>query len=257
MSKADVRAWVTHLRAQRWLFVGSVAGLMFLVIFARFSPLAKDAYAYRDDAVITLSHARNLVDYGSIGIDAAGARVEGFSTPLQFWVFVIVYAITHCGYEVFLDRQVLCCTFLLGFAVVQLFGANWRVGLPLSAAVAFSLCQAVRFFGWHHSGMENAYTHALFVGTLACIVHSIQHGSVRWWMAICAWLASLTRLESVLHVLPLLLIWAVAYRYQHRSLRAALAALAVVVAWSAYQGWRSRISAICSRTPRSPNRSMC
>jgi hypothetical protein len=238
MSMADIRARAAPLRMQRWLLVGIASGGLFLAIFAACSPLHKDAYAYRDDAVITLSHARNFVDYGSIGVDASGARVEGFSTPLQFWVFVIAYAATHCGFERFLDWQVAICSFLLGFGVVQLFGARWRMGLLLSAAVALALTQAVRFFGWHHSGMENAYTHALFVGTLACIVYSIESGRVQGWMVACAWLASLARLESMLHVFPLLLIWAAAYYSQHRSLRALRAGLMVLGGFAAYQLWR-------------------
>src|SRR4051812_39857772 len=102
MSMAELRVRAAQLRMQRWLVVGIASGLLFVAIFRVCSPLHKDAYAYRDDAVITLSHARNLVEYGSIGVDASGARVEGFSTPLQFWVFVVAYALTHCGFEAFL-----------------------------------------------------------------------------------------------------------------------------------------------------------
>jgi hypothetical protein len=238
MSMADLRARAAQLRMQRWLLVGIASGLLFVAIFRSYSPLLKDAYAYRDDAVITLSHARNLVEFGSIGVDASGARVEGFSTPVQFWVFALAYALTHCGFVAFLDWQVVVCTFLLGFSIVQLFGARWRTGLLLSAAVALALTQAVRFFGWHHSGMENPYTHALFIATLACIVHSIETGSVRAWMLCCAWLASLARLESMLHIFPLLLIWAAVYYSQHRSARALQGAALVVGAFAAYHLWR-------------------
>src|SRR5262245_50991915 len=103
------------------LWAGLAAGAVFLALFTYANPLPPDAYKYRDDAIITLSHARNLVDFGSIGVDAAGARVEGFSAPLQFWVFTASYALTHCSYQTFLDWQTRICTFLLGFAMVQLF----------------------------------------------------------------------------------------------------------------------------------------
>jgi hypothetical protein len=238
MSMADLRARAAQLRMPRWLLVGIASGLLFVAIFRICSPLPKAAYAYRDDAVITLSHARNLVEFGSIGVDASGARVEGFSSPLQFWVFVLAYAVTRCGAERFLDCQVVVCTFLLGFAVAQLFGAKWRMSLLLSAAVALALTQAVRFFGWHHSGMENPYTHAFFVATLACIVHSIETGSVRAWMVWCAVFASLARLESMLHIFPLLLIWAAVYHSQHRSGRALTALALTTGAFAAYQLWR-------------------
>ncbi|HEX9368396.1 MAG TPA: hypothetical protein VF921_17325, partial [Vicinamibacterales bacterium] len=51
-------------------------------------------YADRDDAVITLSHARNLVEYGFIGVSPSGERVEGFSAPLQFWIATATYAVS-------------------------------------------------------------------------------------------------------------------------------------------------------------------
>jgi hypothetical protein len=238
MQRPDPRRLVTALLRQHWLLAGACSGAVFVAVFSHWSPLPAEAYQYRDDALITLSHARNLVDFGSIGVDAAGARVEGFSTPLQFWVFALAYAVTHCAPTWFLDLQALCCTFLLGFAVVQLFRPSYRFGLLLSAAVAFGLSSALRFFGWHHSGMENAYTHATFVATLACIVVSVQRGEVRAYMVLCALLASLARLESILHIAPLLVIWALCYAHAQRSWRGALGGAAVLLGWSGYQLFR-------------------
>jgi hypothetical protein len=238
MLPVDLRARAIRLRSHAWLIAGMLGGALFLYVFGHYAPLPKDAYSYRDDAVITLSHARNLIDYGSIGVDPAGARVEGFSTPLQFWLFALAYALTHCGYASFLDWQVSICTFLLGFAVLQLFRPHYGLGLLLTAAVAAWLTTSLRFFGWHHSGMENAYTHALFVGVLAFCLDSLERRRVLVAGVLCAFLASLTRVESILHVAPLLLIWAVAYRRRHHSFHAAIGAGAVLLGWVAYQAWR-------------------
>jgi hypothetical protein len=238
MSPVDLRARAARLRSHEWLIAGTLAGGLFLYVFGHYAPLPKDAYSYRDDAVITLSHARNLIDYGSIGIDPAGARVEGFSTPLQFWVFTLVYGLTHCGYATFLDWQVSICTFLLGFAVLQLFRPRYWLGLLLSAAVAGWLTTSLRFFGWHHSGMENSYTHVLFVGVVACCLDSLERRRVLAVSMLCAFLACLARVESIMHIAPVLCIWALSYWRRHRSFEAALAAAGVLVAWAAYQALR-------------------
>ncbi|HKU41266.1 MAG TPA: hypothetical protein VJR89_24050 [Polyangiales bacterium] len=220
------------------LWAGLAAGTAFLLIFRYANPLPREAYQYRDDAIITLSHARNLVDFGSIGVDAAGARVEGFSAPLQFWVFAATYAITHCSYPSFLDWQTGICTFLLGFAMLQLFRGRYLLGLLATVAIGYSLAKAVRFIGWHGSGMENAYTHVTFTACLAAAWLSIETGRVRWYCAPLFVLASLCRIESIVHVAPLLLGWSAGFYYAHRNWQA-LRASAVVVAWfGAYQSFR-------------------
>ncbi|HEX2676868.1 MAG TPA: hypothetical protein VHM19_09515 [Polyangiales bacterium] len=238
MAWPDLSARWPQLERLRWLALGIASGFVFVLVFARFSPLQPELYQYRDDGVITLSHAKNLVDYGSIGVDAAGARVEGFSAPLQFWVFVVAYAATHCDYARFLDRQVLLGTFFLGFVVVQLMRTRAWLALVLSALVAYSLSSCVRFYGWHHSGMENGFTHVLLVGTLACVAWSLETSSVRWPMLVCAWLASLSRTESIVHVAPLLAIWALAFHRQTRTWAALRGSAIVLAGWAGYQLFR-------------------
>jgi hypothetical protein len=238
IARADLERYVFALAKQRWLSAGVLSGCVFLVIFAHANPLPHESYSYRDDAIITLSHARNLVDYGSIGVDAAGARVEGFSAPLQFWIFAGVYALTHCGYPAFLDWQTSVCTFLLGFVIIQLFRARWLLGLLTSCAIAWSLAKAVRFIGWHGSGMENAYTHVLFSACVVAAWLSIESGRVRWYCAPLFVLACLTRIESVVHVAPLLVVWSAAFYYAHRSHAALRASALVLACFGAYQLFR-------------------
>ncbi|MEY4575806.1 MAG: hypothetical protein RL701_509, partial [Pseudomonadota bacterium] len=230
------------LKRLYWPLTTCAAGLACVLIFQRFAPLPKAALSYRDDAVITLSHAKNLVEYGAIGVDAAGARVEGFSAPLQFWIFAVVYAVTRCGYPAFLDAQVTFCTFLLGCAFAQLFRARAYAaiyGFLGTVALAFWLTTSVRFFGWHHSGMENAYTHVLFVALLGCCVRSLDPRAAQPWpVLLCAWLASLCRLESIVHVAPLLIIWAIAYTREYRNFAAWRGSAFVLLGFGFYQLFR-------------------
>jgi hypothetical protein len=233
-------AWTEKAARKRWLWLlaSLCAGSAYVYIFKRFAPLPAAEYSYRDDAVITLSHAKNLVEYGAIGVDAAGARVEGFSTPLQFWVFALAYAITRCGYPAFLDAQVTCCNFLLGVAVLALFRPRPWLGLALSLAIGLWLTTCVRFFGWHGSGMENAYMHVLFVALLAGLMRSLALRQVPWQLIALSVLASLVRLESIVHVLPLLAIWAGAYWVEHRSLAAVRGSALALLGFGLYQAWR-------------------
>ena len=234
------RVWGSRSSRTRlgWLLGSLVAGAAYVLIFERLAPLPKAEINYRDDAVITLSHAKNLVDYGSIGVDAAGARVEGFSTPLQFWVFFLAYALTRCGYPAFLDWQVTCCNFLLGVAVLALFRPRLGSGLLLTLGVGVWLTTSLRFFGWHGSGMENSYMHVLFVALLAGCARSLTRRVVPAWLLVCALLASLCRLESIVHVAPVLVLWSAAYYAEQRSFAAMRGSALVLLGWAVYQGLR-------------------
>jgi hypothetical protein len=224
--------WATSCAGKRaaWLFASALVGCAYVLIFKRFAPLPEADYTYRDDAVITLSHAKNLVEYGAIGIDAAGARVEGFSTPLQFWLFVLAYALTHCSYPAFLDWQVLICNFLLGASVLSLFRARPLMGVCLSIGIAFWLTTSLRFFGWH--------MHVLFVALLAGCVRSLSQRQVPCWLLACALCASLCRLESIVHVAPVLVLWSWAYYAEQRSLAAMRGSALVLLGWGLYQAYR-------------------
>jgi len=234
-ARTNVQAYARTLAQQHWFWAGCLAGAAFVTIFATENPLPPDAYQYRDDGIITLSHARNLVDFGSIGVDPAGARVEGFSAPLQFWIFAGAYALTHCDYQPFLDWQTWICTFLLGFAVVQLFRRQLLLGLIASAVIAWSLAKAVRFIGWHGSGMENPYTHVLFVACVAAAVLSIESGRISRACVPLFVIASLSRLESIVHVAPLLVVWSVGLYIAHRSWGALRGSAVVLACFGAYQ----------------------
>ena len=68
------------------------------LIFARLRSVQENLWIARDDAVITLSHARNAAEFGSIGV-SPGDRVEGFSSPLHFAVAYLVELVADPGFR--------------------------------------------------------------------------------------------------------------------------------------------------------------
>jgi hypothetical protein len=118
---------------------------------------------------------------------------------------------------------------------VQLLRERLLLGLLASTVIAWSLAKAVRFIGWNGSGMENAYTHVLFVGCVAAGFLSIESGRVSRACVPLFALASLSRLESILRVAPLLVVWSAGFYYAHRFWRALQASAIVVTCFGAYQ----------------------
>src|SRR5439155_20499196 len=138
----------------------------------------RDLYFVRDDGVITLSHARNLIDYGFIGVNPSGECVEGFSSPLHFAIFAVVYAITGSGYVMFSSIFPFVCDFLLG-VVLFLVARELLKSRSLPSAVAMILAvigaafvvRAMSVTLWLHSGMENPLTQLAYG---ACILVYIR-----------------------------------------------------------------------------------
>ena len=123
----------------RWIGGGiarfSLGGFVFLVVFAcAYSLIDESLYAVRDDGVITLSHARNLIENGFIGVGPSGERVEGYSTPLQFALGLLFILATGKGYAAYAGFQTVLGTFLLGGFWTWFFRGSWRVVLLTSAA---------------------------------------------------------------------------------------------------------------------------
>ncbi|MGQ0805528.1 MAG: hypothetical protein ACT4PI_16920 [Actinomycetota bacterium] len=195
-----------------------VAGA-WLGVYALFNRVFPDdtggvsTYRYRDDALITLSHARGLVDVGTVSVGVSGSRVEGYSTPLQFGLAVAYYRVGGDGHEGFLDAQVAVSTLVLGAAVFLLLrvAASRRPLIGTAAvaiAVAGGLFAVYPFFGWHSSGMENAITNALAAAAVAALALALS--SHRTWLLPVAGgavaLFALSRVEFVFHAAPLLVV---------------------------------------------------
>jgi len=214
------------------------AGFAFLLVFKLvLRDVPATTYAARDDGVITLSHARNLVDYGFVGVNPSGERIEGFSAPLQFLVFAAVYAVTHVGYPRFLAGQVVLCTLLLGagfFRLLRAAGADRVVALLGAAIAAGVLGSCGTFLLWHHSGMENALMHCCMVWLLALLVDACAGGKPSAALPLVAFAASIARIDAVFFVAPLML---VAVLLGPRTLLAS--ALAWAIAWISFFSLRA------------------
>lgn len=99
-----------------------IGGIIFLVlVFWSYSNLNDDFYQVRNDDVITMSHTKNWVDYGFIGVAPSGEPVEGYSTPVQFFIYAIAYRLTEISYDTFAMAQTIIATFLLGAIFILFF----------------------------------------------------------------------------------------------------------------------------------------
>jgi len=68
-----------------------LGGILFVVIFYYgYSSINPNWYEYRDDGVITMSHGKNWVDYGFIGVSPSGPKVEGYSALVEFFVYAFM-----------------------------------------------------------------------------------------------------------------------------------------------------------------------
>lgn len=223
----------------RWL-VTLTCGLVFVACFWwGYSRIDPELYQARDDGVILLSHARNLVDYGFVGVNPSGGRVEGYSAPADFLLFTIVYALSHMDYRSFMLAQTWICTFLLGAVLAGFFeGPAWR---PLAAALAagIALTWLTPFLQWHGSGMENAITHVLFLAAVLTLYRFARRECIDWRWAPLLLLACLARSESVVHIAPLLLVFACYWGIRHKSLQGLWLGMLVGLGWAGYEGLRA------------------
>ncbi len=218
---------------------GSLGGLVFLGIFYfGYGNLDPETFKYRDDGVITLSHARNFVDYGHIGVDPSGKRLEGFSSPVQFWIYAAVYGLTGIGWDTFADIQTLLCTFLLGFIFLQFFEKNWIMGLMGGFFAAWFMQFHHSFYLWHASGMENPWTHVLFMGSALLLFRAFRGDHIQFRWAGVLFLASISRLDSIFHLAPMALTWALMWYSEYRTWRSFHLIGLAFTFWGIYQFWR-------------------
>ncbi|MCA9756024.1 MAG: hypothetical protein KDA27_09500 [Candidatus Eisenbacteria bacterium] len=205
---ASGRVSLRDRRSRSWATLGwpVFGGLLLCLVFGlRLALIPDDFYVDRDDGVITMSHARNLVDYGFVGVNPSGERVEGFSAPVQFAVYGILYRVLRLDYSAYAAAQTWVATFLLGALLAMLVSFR-RPGARFAALVATSLVLASRtsFLEWHASGLENAITHLLFAVTLFVMVRSLSSHTMPYRFIPVVALAGLSRVDGVFHLAPLL-----------------------------------------------------
>ena len=214
-------------------------GLIFCSVFAwRYSNIESHFYQVRDDGVITMSHAKNLVDYGFIGVNPSGDRVEGYSAPVQFFIFAVAYALSEVSYDVYANAQTVIATFLLGALFILFFRSNSVYAIALTTLSALLLSYHTSFLEWHGSGMENPITHVLFLSTVLILFTFAKTGNITYSLAPVVFLATISRLDSVYHIAPLLGIFSVFWLLSFKNLRGFFFSFTVFGFWLGYHLWR-------------------
>lgn len=214
-------------------------GLIFLLVFAYgYSNIDRDLFEYRDDGLISLSSGRNLVDFGFLGVSPSGPIVETSSTPLQTFVYALAYWPTGIDYKTYCDLQTLVSTFVLGFLFARIFADRPLTALFLTVFTAFSLTRFYPFYLWHASGMENALTHLFFFATLFILHSQLRDEVVHYRWAPVVFLATVARIESVLQIGLLLVLFSIYWYVEHRSFKALRFSTLVFVLWASLQIWR-------------------
>ena len=187
-----------------------IGGLIFLVIFIwGYSYIDNNWYEYRDDGVITMSTAKNLVDFGFIGVSVSGPIVEASSSPMQFFMYALAYLLTGVDYANYSYWQTIITTFFIGFLFIRFFSDKPIIAIIVTTFSAIGLTYFYPFFEWHASGMENAITHLLFLATLYILYTSVKDNNINFWLAIIVFFATIARLDSVYHISMLLVIYSV------------------------------------------------
>ncbi len=221
------------------LLYSALGGIVFLAAFHYgYSQIPDHFYSVRDDGVITLSHAKNWIDYGFIGVNPSGGRVEGYSAPVQLFAYALLYGLLGLSYETFMATQTVTCTFLLGCIISGFFEDHRKIGLIVTALIALVLTNLTSFLEWHGSGMENAITHVLFVYSVYAFLRMARHGTISYLPALLVFLASISRAESIFHIAPLLAVFTIYGFAVLKNDRAFRFSLLVVGLWVLFQLWR-------------------
>ena len=225
-----------HNRALRLCLIG---GLIFLAAFYwRYGSIDNRLYHARDDAIITMSHAQNWVEYGFIGVNPSGDRVEGYSAPVQFFIYALAYAATGIGYNLFVHIQTVVCTFMLGALFILFFRHSWVYAIISTLLSAIVLSYYRPFLLWHASGMENAITHVLFLATIFILFHFARTGRITYGWSVIVFLAAISRIESIYYVAPLLAVFSIYWLIVSKTPRGVYFSLIVLGLWITFNLWR-------------------
>lgn len=221
-----------------WVYA-LAGGVIFVAIFyIAYGFIPSDYYHHRDDGLITLSHAKNWIDFGFIGVNPSGERLEGYSAPVQFFLFALAYLLGGISYASFMDWQTLLGTFLLGYIFVLYFVRQPYFALGAAALGAIGLTFCTSFLEWHGSGMENAITHVLFAGSVYLLYRFALERKIQFAWVLIFVLASLSRLDGLYHLFPILLCFAIYWFFVEKKWQGFYFFGCFVLLWLAYQGWR-------------------
>lgn len=209
-----------------------LAGVLFYIVFLIvYRQIDSELYRNRDDGIITVSHARNLVEYGSIGVNPSGERVEGYSSPLQLLLFSGAYKTTGIEYDLYFRLVASLSVFVCGLLMFILCLPHRAWGCLLTPFAALILTQDFSFLEWHASGMENPLIHLFFLLSVVLLVRMYSRSRLSPFAVLMLVAASLARIESIYHIAPLLLIFLLAWSFTYRNLWGVALVTAVFLLW--------------------------
>ncbi len=217
-----------------------LSGTIFIaVFFISLNKIPDHYYKNRDDAVITLSHALNYIQFGHIGVSPSGGRTEGYSSHFNFWLFTLINLIAPLKWDILFTLQTWVATFLLGMVIFNYF-SNYNATTSLIIVLIFSIWISTfyRFLEWHGSGMENAWMHVIFLYLILEMIHSIKMGKVNYRIIFIGFAASLIRTEAIYHFLFVLIFYSFFYFSIKKEKKVFFKVGAILVLWTAYNLWR-------------------
>jgi hypothetical protein len=167
-------------------------------------------WMFRDDSVIHLSQAKNFSLFGSIGL-SAGDRVEAMSSPLNFAISWLVFAIKpDINYQTYLEVYLIftlaalsaSMNFFLRSALVNRISKNSKPYLAVNTFIFALAISSWTTFGWLISGMENILCVIFFLLFLA---HIVRRKINLAWVIFSSILLGVCRIELAALIGPILL----------------------------------------------------
>lgn len=222
------------------LILAIFSGSFFLfALYFKLSQIPLNWYVARDDGVITLSTARNLVDYGFIGVNPSGPIVEASSAPVQQFLYAGLYWMTHVGYLAYSRLQTYISYFAIGLLFFFFFRERPFRATFLSVIGALALSFFPSFYEWQASGMENAITNLLFLLSIFLLYETLKRGRINYLIGPAVlMLASLSRIEDIYHIGPLIFVFAIFWRIKHKNLNGFFLLGAFLALWLIFMLWR-------------------
>ncbi|MCY7412517.1 MAG: hypothetical protein LH471_05700 [Salinibacterium sp.] len=231
------------------LLLERAAGAAFWVVYGLWSlsRVPTKWWRWRDDAVITLSHARGLAEFGYPAVSASAERVEGASSPLQMLVAAVFYRLGGDGWHAVLDVQVVLGLAVSGWLVATIVRRS-APEAPASAVVGATAVVAMVGFttwpalGWFGSGMENSILIPALLAVLVASITLLTDDTSRGWaMGIAVGVAGVVRVEMAVLLVPALVVVGVMLWHQRRGAAlgtAARAGVGIAVLWGGVNIWR-------------------
>ena len=214
-------------------------GLFVLIIIGSYSFYDSNLFEFRDDGVITMSQGRNFVDFGFFGVSPSGPRVEASSSPLQTFLYALLYKYFDINFKAYSWLQTVLCSFGIAYIfnlfLLHLSLPRYIFSLILSAlSLSFLYC----FYFWNASGMENALAHILFPASLLILYKFIQGGKIYYSLVPVVFMSTIVRLESVYYIAPVCVCFSYYWWRKEQNLKALCFSSLVGLSWIAFTIWR-------------------